>query len=105
MAALLPESFQLVELLGWLDLGIIGATLAGLVAGATARKRQPSVGSGLLAGFVTAAIILGLFNPDGGRWWLMWAAMGSVIGAGAGAGAASLVGRILENHDRAATTR
>ena len=104
MANLLPESFELVKLLVWLAGGIIGAALAGLAAGAILRKRQQSVGPGSYAGFVTAAIILGLFNPDGGR-GLMWAVMGSVIGAGAGAGAARLLGKILDSRDRAATTR
>src|SRR5213594_4183491 len=33
MANLIPESFQSIELLVWLGVGIIGAALAGLVAG------------------------------------------------------------------------
>ncbi len=58
MANLLPESFQLVQLLVWLAGGIIGAALAGLAAGVIPRKRQRSVGPGRIAGFVTAATIL-----------------------------------------------
>jgi len=105
MANLLPESFQLVQLLVWLAGGIIGAALAGLAAGVIPRKRQRSVGPGRIAGFVTAATILLLSNPDGGRWWVVWAAMGSVMGAGAGAAAAWLFEKILDHQDRAATTR
>jgi len=105
MATLIPESFQLIELLVWLGVGILGASLAGLAAGLIPRKRQQSLGPGTIAGFVTAAIILLVSNPDGGRWWVVWAAMGSVMGAGAGTGAAWLFEKILDHQDRAATTR
>ena len=105
MANLIPESFQSIELLVWLGVGIIGAALAGLVAGVIPGRRQQNVGSGTIAGFVTAAIILLVSNPDGGRWWVLWAAMGSVMGAGAGAVVAWLFEKILEERDRAATIR
>jgi len=105
MATLIPESFQLIELLVWLGVGIMGAALAGLAAGLIPRKRQQSLGPGTIAGFVTAAIILLVSNPGGGRWWVVWAAIGSVMGAGAGTGAAWLFEKILDHQDRAATTR
>ena len=105
VANLIPESFQSIELLVWLGVGIIGAALAGLVAGVIPGRRQQNVGSGTIAGFVTAAIILLVSNPDGGRWWVLWAAMGSVMGAGAGAVVAWLFEKILEERDRAATIR
>src|SRR5256885_2585517 len=104
MANLIPESFQLIELLVWLGVGIIGAALAGLAAGLIPRKRQQSLGPGTIAGFVTAAIILLVSNPDGGRGWVMWAAIGSAMGAGAGTGAAWLVEKVLDHQDRAAST-
>ena len=103
MATLIPESFQLIQLLVWLGVGIFGAALAGLTVGGI--PRQQSVGLGTIAGFVTAAIILLVSNPDGGRWWVLWAAIGSVMGAGAGTGAAWLFEKILDHQDRAATTR
>ena len=105
MATLIPESFQLIELAVWLGVGILGASLAGLAAGLIPRKRQQSLGPGTIAGFVTAAIILLVSNPDGGRWWVVWAAMGSAMGAGAGTGAACLFEKVLDHQDRAATTR
>lgn len=99
------ESFQFIELAVWLGVGIIGASLAGMAAGLIPRKREQSLGPGTIAGFVTAAIILLVSNPDGGRWWVVWAAIGSVMGAGAGTGAAWLFEKILDHQDRAATAR